>query len=806
VLDVAEASTTVTTAPAEVRAALRRIRIYSSPIGEPRFRRATDVVLLVPALVALSILIATYPPGPFGRSLAAFLNAVPGFTQPVWLFLYDLLATWTIALLVTAVVSRRGFVLGQAAVAFALAVAVAFVSARLAAGTWPELADLVRRGAEAPSFPDLRIAQTTAVLLTISPRLVRPLQRACRWILVLGFLGAFFVDSTAPSGVAAGLLIGVVAAAVVRLAFGTSVGRPGLDAVAAALAELGIEAGRPELAARQVAGVVSVRALDSDGHPLLVEVYGRDAADNQLLEKLWRTLWYQDGGPSLRLSSAQVAEHEAFVTLLAQSGGVPTYQVLRAATTTGGNALLVLRGDARPLDWLDADGADDNVLAGSWRALDLLHRARIAHRRIDTHTVALLSGEVGLIDFAGATAGPTAAQLLTDRAQLLVTTAAVAGTDRAITAAVSSLGEDGVAELVPYLQPAALRGSLRQATKAAGIDLDELRNEAASRVGTEEPGLVRLRRVTWGSLIQAALLLLAALAVLSFATGIDYDQLWESLQDASWGWILLGFVVAQLPRLTQATATLGSVAADLRFGPVYAMQLATSYMNLALPSSAARLAVNIRFFQRQGITPAGAVTAGAIDSFASTVLQAVLLALLLIFTEANLNLEFSAPSGGSLAVVAVLAGLVVAAVAVAVLVGRLRRLLVGWVRRFWPEVRAALSALRSSNKIALLFGGSLATELLFAFALGLFALGLGTRISFADVLVLNIGVSLITTIVPIPGGIGVSELGLTVGLASAGMTEEAALAAVLLYRISTFYLPPTWGFFALRYLQRNRYL
>ena len=58
-------------------------------------------------------------------------------------------------------------------------------------------------------------------------------------------------------------------------------------------------------------------------------------------------------------------------------------------------------------------------------------------------------------------------------------------------------------------------------------------------------------------------------------------------------------------------------------------------MNLALPSSAARLAVNIRFFQRRGVAPPAAVTAGAIDSFASTIVQAVLLALLLLFTEAN---------------------------------------------------------------------------------------------------------------------------------------------------------------------------
>ena len=131
--------------------------------------------------------------------------------------------------------------------------------------------------------------------------------------------------------------------------------------------------------------------------------------------------------------------------------------------------------------------------------------------------------------------------------------------------------------------------------------------------------------MTWRALVQTALLLLAAFAILSFATGIDYDQFADGLADASWFWIAVGVFAAQLPRLTQSVATLGSVAADLRFGPVYAMQLASGYMNLALPSIAARLAVNIRFFQRQGDAAAAALTSGAIDSFAGTVVQVVLL-------------------------------------------------------------------------------------------------------------------------------------------------------------------------------------
>jgi uncharacterized membrane protein YbhN (UPF0104 family) len=229
-------------------------------------------------------------------------------------------------------------------------------------------------------------------------------------------------------------------------------------------------------------------------------------------------------------------------------------------------------------------------------------------------------------------------------------------------------------------------------------------------------------------------------------------------------------------------------------------------MNLALPSGLARMAVNVRFFQRQGIPATTAVTGGAIDSLASTFVQALLLALLLLFSSASLNLTFELPSGDSLRLGVVVGVIVVASVAVGLLVPRLRNPIVSRVRAWWPDVRDAVLGLRAADKLVLLLGGSLATDILFATALGMFANAVGFNVSLADLLVLNISISLLGSLVPIPGNIGVAELGLSVGLVSAGMTEEAALAAVLLYRASTFYLPPAWGFFAMRWLQRNRLL
>jgi uncharacterized membrane protein YbhN (UPF0104 family) len=375
-----------------------------------------------------------------------------------------------------------------------------------------------------------------------------------------------------------------------------------------------------------------------------------------------------------------------------------------------------------------------------------------------------------------------------------------------VRAAVDSLGSDRITELLPYLQSAALRTPLRDAMKAAGIDVEELRALAAGAVGAELPEPIKLRRLTWWSVAQIGLLVLAATAVISFATTIDWDTLWTDLSDATWGWIVFGFLLAQVARVTQATASLGSIAADLPFGRVYMKQLATSYLNLAVPSHVARMGVDIRFFQCQGLPGATAVTAGVIDSVVSTLVQATLLILLLVFSGASLSLDLNTPSGDSLRLLWILLGLVALTALVLVLVKRIRNAIVERLRTWWPQMRSGLAALRTPRKLAMLIGGNIATELLFAGALGLFARSLGYPISLPDLLVINMSVSLLASFVPVPGGVGVTEFGLTLGLTSAGMPEEAALAAVLLYRISSFYLPPVWGFFAMRWLQRNRYL
>jgi uncharacterized membrane protein YbhN (UPF0104 family) len=59
---------------------------------------------------------------------------------------------------------------------------------------------------------------------------------------------------------------------------------------------------------------------------------------------------------------------------------------------------------------------------------------------------------------------------------------------------------------------------------------------------------------------------------------------------------------------------------------------------------------------------------------------------------------------------------------------------------------------------------------------------------------------------PVPGGVGVTEAALTAGFVAIGVDEATALSAAITYRVLTYYIPPVIGFGAFRWLQRQRYL
>jgi uncharacterized protein (TIRG00374 family) len=114
--------------------------------------------------------------------------------------------------------------------------------------------------------------------------------------------------------------------------------------------------------------------------------------------------------------------------------------------------------------------------------------------------------------------------------------------------------------------------------------------------------------------------------------------------------------------------------------------------------------------------------------------------------------------------------------------------------------------LGSPQKVATILWGNFASQVLYAVAIAACVRAFGSSVPLLDLLYINTFVTLFAGLMPVPGGIGVSEAALTAGLVAAGLPEAQALAIAVVYRMCSFYVPPVWGFVALRWLQRHDYL
>jgi len=764
-------------------------------------------VLLVLSLIGI-VAFSLVAPGPttIDQATAQLVADLPGLVGWFWEISYDLLIGWALLLLVAPlVVRRRRRLLLDELLAVLLSYAFAVVAGWIGGTSWSSMLDSLFSAHPPAVYPAMRLALATAVVATASPHIARPWRNIGRWVVGVGAVAAIALGIALPLGILTGYAVGLAAAAVTHLLLGSPGGRLSLEQMATALGDLGVEATDPRYAPLQTRGVALATASATDGRPLLVRIYGRDAWDGQLIASIWSRLWYRDDTRHSVVGRLQQVEHGAFMTLLAERAGVPVQSVVAAGTTEEGDALLVVEASGQLLAALDPDQVDDQLLGRLWEVVERLHALGIALGQLDGHGLVVRpDGSPALGDLGQATmAAAGSAGVMADRVQLLVTTALMVGEERALAAAASSIGSDGLAEMLPYLQPAVLDRATRQAVHAGGWGVDDLRKLAAKTAGMEPPKLEQIRRVTWASLALVVILGIAAYAVISAVAGAGMQKLLEELGQADAVWVWGALLLSPVVQVGQAFSTMGASPRPLRLGPVLLFQYAIQFVALAVPSSAARIALEIRFFERIGVTATGAVAVGVIDSVCGFVVQVLLILSITLSGLGSLNLSAQGSDrsfNGKLLVLALV--LLALAVIVAVAVPRIRALVRGRV----ADLAVALRVLRSPSKVALIFLGNLAAQVLLAVLLGMCLRAFGQRATMANLILVNTLVSLFAGFMPVPGGMGVAEAAYTTGLVALGIPHAAALSTTLVYRLVTFYLPPLWGAPAMRWLRRNSYL
>ena len=107
------------------------------------------------------------------------------------------------------------------------------------------------------------------------------------------------------------------------------------------------------------------------------------------------------------------------------------------------------------------------------------------------------------------------------------------------------------------------------------------------------------------------------------------------------------------------------------------------------------------------------------------------------------------------------------------------------------------------TKLAEGFGGALLLSIAYIFCLATCVAAFGSSVPFAKIGFVYLTGSALGSIIPTPGGLGAVEAALTAGLIAAGVPAGVAGAAVLLFRLLTFWLPVPVGWVALNYLERQ---
>ncbi|MGB5755920.1 MAG: lysylphosphatidylglycerol synthase domain-containing protein, partial [Acidimicrobiales bacterium] len=647
---------------------------------------------------------------------------------------------------------RRGAVARDMALAVAVAVGLALALSVIAGQGWPQFLPEVSDRTDSPSYPVMRLAMSFALITVAGPYLTLSMRLVGRRLLMVMAVSAVVLSYGTVSSVVGGIAIGVGAASIIRLIFGSGVGIPSQARIIDALADCGLAARGLHYLDDQPIGRTVLRAELDGGTAALVKIYGRDAADAALASRLWRMVWYTDLDRSLSAPGLQQVEHESLMLLEADRRDVPAPESLGWGRGLDGDAVIVTRWLGVPsLGDLASDDIDDEVLDRCWQALDRWHDARMAHRKIDTSLILLADDGPILDDLAEAEASPTTTTLAIDISQMLVATAVAVGPQRATAAALEGIGRERLTSALPLTQRSALSSRLHGQAKSAGLDLKELRTEVAEAIDAEPPDLVQLERVTWGGVAMLVLTLVAISTLVSSLSNIGFDTIVDQFADARWSWVVTAFVLAQLVNVGEYLSLTGLVHRPVPFGPTIIFRYALSFISLAVPSEAGAIAMNVRFMRKLGVPAAAALTQGPLLTVVSKGFDIVLLLLSSRVIGDSITFD-DLDAGPALRLALLVVVLFVVGVIITFAVPQIRRRLLPQLKLAYTDVRRSVS---DPQRLLRLLGGALAGRLLFAMTLSASVSAFGSSVTFTEAVFVNSAVGLLVGLMPVPGGIGI---------------------------------------------------
>ncbi len=694
-----------------------------------------------------------------------------------------------------------GAFIGAAALSLAMGELIdAVVDGPVSAAFEAEGSPFRYRQSDGRLLPGDPLLAAAVAMLVVSASYLR-LRMTQRLVIVLAVYAALSILTAGVpalglvTDIGAGLSVGSAA----LLAFGRHDLAPDAYDITLALHSIGLDVDGVEHLAVDARGSAPWVGTASNGDKVFVKALGRDERSADLMFRAYRWVRLRKTGDHRPFDSLRRAvEHEALVSLQAAALGIRTPRILGVAEAGIDGMVLAYEAiDGASIDTLD--DIDDEALESVWTMVSKLHARRIAHRDLRLANIFLdTENAPWMIDFGFSELAASDQLLGTDVAELLASTTTMVGTERAVGAAHRTSGLSELERAMPWLQPLALSTATRQAV-GGEKGLVPIRDILVEQCGVPAEEPVKLQRISGKTIFMIATIGLSAWFLIPQLA--DIDDVWGQVGDASPTWSAAAVFFSSLTYVAATAALLGAIPMRLKFGQALTAQIASSFANRVTPAKVGGVAVNIRYFQRQGVQPAVSVTAVGLNAVAGLVMHVTLTIGFLFLASGDESSEGLALP--STAVILVAFGFVALAVLLSVIVPFTRRVLVSHVV---PQLQAGWVSVRelshSPGRLGLLFGGSATITLAYLAAMVASLEAFGSTTSVPLIAVLFLTASALANAAPTPGGLGAAEAAL---IAAFSTVEDVGVAvpAVFLYRLVTFWLPILPGWAALTYLRRS---
>ena len=536
-----------------------------------------------------------------------------------------------------------------------------------------------------------------------------------------------------------------------------------------------------------------IYGLLEDGRRIEIRMATTDTQWSSTARWLWAAVRLKSTATGRTAATSRSRlEDLALVCALTDKAAIPAPELLVfSAGPHGSLGLVTTRPKGEPV------GAElsAGVATSLFDSLSALHQTGVAHRDLRSTNLLATGGRGGFSDIYSALPGATRLARLLDVAQLVTTVAQLAGPDVAVQAMRDGYRDLDESAVASVLQPVSLASwGWSEARKAKGC-LEAVRARLV-HPGETVPS-IQLERFSWRTVISAVALVIATYVLVGQLSRVN---LVGTLSHMKWQWFIVALAASAVTYLAAACNLSAFVRQRLPLVKTFLVQLAATFVGVALPSAVGSVTVNARYLTKQGVSESDAAADIALSQVVSVVTTIILVVMLVLITGASASRVKLAPSTDLLLVV----GGVVLLVALLALVPRTRDFLLHTVL---PQVKALipklLQALSEPSRLAASAGSSLLLNAAYvtAFLASLNAVGAHPSILASAVVYIFAG--FIGSSTPTPGGVGGVEAALIAGLAGIGVHAAQAVPAVIVFRFATFWLPIPIGWLSYQGLQRS---